>query len=60
MARENVGSFHYLMYKRYQKKVNLALKKIEGPQFLIPGAQLALESFGLFRPLAKYVLIMYK
>ena len=58
MALENVGSFQYLMYKRYQenyiwpwKKKNLKKIKSEGPQLVIPEAQMALEIFGLFWPL---------
>ena len=33
------------------KKPNLALKKIEGPQFFNTKSQMALEIFGLFWPL---------
>ena len=48
MALENVGSFQYLLYKNIRKKIEK--KKIQGCQFLIPGAQMALEIFGLFDP----------
>ena len=57
MALENVGSFQYLMYKRHQEKLNLALK-LRALNFLIMGTQMALEMFVYFDPcveLWKYI-----
>ena len=46
MALEIVGSFQYLMYKRYKK--NLAVKKLRALNFSISGAQVAPGIFGIF------------
>ena len=45
------------------EKPNLALKKMRGPSILIPGAQMTLEIFSLFRyviELLKLVEIFFK
>ena len=49
MALENVGSFQYLIRKT--KSASPPPKKNEALNSLIPGAQMALEIFGLFGPL---------
>ena len=52
MALENVDSFQYMMYKIYQKNKS-GPEKNQGValNFLIPGAQMALEIYGIFQPL---------
>ena len=55
MALENVGSFQYLMYKRYIyiKKKSSPEKNLRALNFLIPGERMNLEIYYyLFRPLS--------
>ena len=55
MALENVDTFHTWCIKYTRKTKSDPEKKNERPSFLIPGAQMALEIFGLFWPLVPLV-----
>ena len=60
MALENVGSFQYLMYKDIRKTKSSPEKKQKQKQFralnrLIPGVQMALDTFSLFSPLVNFI-----
>ena len=49
MALKNVGSFQYLMYKRYNKKQIWSWKTFEGPPvFNTRDPKMGLENAGLF------------
>ena len=45
---ENVGSFQYLMYKRYEENKIWPWKKFTAHSLLIPGVHITLEIFGFF------------
>ena len=53
LALENICSFQYLMYTdKNLGKLNLAMKKIEGPHFLNTRGPMAFEIFSLFWPVS--------